>query len=65
MPKSDADSSKGDEIMINGKKYRQVQSHRIYYSVSSHKSSRIGSLVDRGANGGIASDDVRIIEKSD
>jgi len=65
MPKSDTDSSKGDEITINGKKYRQVQSHRIYYSVSSHKSRRIGSLVDRGANGGIAGDDVRIIEKSD
>jgi len=33
--------------------------------VSVHKSCKIGSLVDRGANGGIAGDDVRIIEKSD
>ncbi len=65
MPKSDTDSTKSKEIMINGKKYRQVQSHRIYYSISSHKSRCIGSLVDRGANGGIAGNDVHIIEKSD
>ena len=58
MPKSDTDPSKSNEITINGKKYRQVQSHCIYYSVSSHKSRRIGSLVDRGANGGIAGDDL-------
>ncbi len=65
MAKSNASPSKDDEIVINGKKYCQVQSHCIYYSVSSHKSCRIGSLVDRGANGGIAGDNVCIIEKSD
>ncbi len=65
MAKSDASPSKDDEIVINGKKYCQVQSHCIYYSVSSHKSSRVGSLIDRGANGGIADDDVHIIKKSD
>ena len=65
IPKSDTNSTKDDEIVINGKKYRQVQSHRIHYSVSAHKSKRMGSLVDRGANGGIAGDDVCIIEKSD
>jgi len=64
MPKSDASSPKDDEIMINGKKYCQVQSHCIYYSVSLHKSRQIGSLIDRGANGSIAGDDVHIIEKS-
>jgi len=65
MAKSDASPTKDDEIVINGKKYRQVQSHCIYYLVSSHKSRRIGSLVDRGTNRGIAGDDVCIIEKSD
>ncbi len=65
MTKSGANPSKDDEIVINGKKYREVQSHRIYYSVSSHKSQKVGSLIDRGANGGIAGDDARIIEKSD
>ncbi len=65
MTKSDASSHKDDEIVINGKKYHQVQSHHVYYSVSSHKSRKISSLVDRGANGGIAGNDVHIIEKSD
>jgi len=65
MAKSDASPTKDDEIVINGKKYCQVQSHRIYYLVSSHKSCRVGSLIDRGANRGIAGNDVRIIEKSD
>ncbi len=61
MPKSDASSSKDDEITINGKKYCQVQSHHIYYSVSSHKLRRIGLLIDGGANGGIAGDNVCIM----
>ncbi len=65
MTTSDASPSKDDEIVINGLKYHQVQSHCIYYSVSLHKLHRVGSLVDRGANGGIAGDDVCIIEKSD
>jgi len=65
MPKSTASPSEDDKIVINGKKYRQVQSHPIHYSVSSHKSKRVGLLVDRGANGSIAGDDVCIIEKSD
>ena len=65
MTKPNTTSPKDDEIVINGKKYWQVQTHRIYYSVSSHKSRRVGSLVDRGANGGIAGDDVCTIEKSD
>ncbi len=49
MAKSDASPPKDDEVVINGKKYCQVQSHCIYYLVSSHKSRRVGSLVDRGA----------------
>jgi len=39
--------------------------HHIFYSVSSHKHHKAGSLVNRGVNGGIAGDDVCIIEKSD
>ncbi len=61
---SDASSPKDDEITVNGKKYCQVQAHCIYYSASSHKSCKVGSLIDRGANGGIAGDDIHIIEKS-
>ncbi len=65
MTKPDASPPKDDEVVINGKKYCQVQAHCIYYSVSSHKSRRVGSLVDRGTNGGIAGDDICIIKKSD
>jgi len=68
MPKANSAGpapSKDEELVINGKKYRLVHQHKIYYSVSAHKSRKIGSLVDRGANGGIAGEDVRIIEKSD
>ncbi len=56
---------KDNETVVNGKRYHQIHVHHILYSVSSHKSQRVGSLVDRGANGGIAGDDIHIIEKSD
>ena len=36
---------------------------RVVYDVSNHKASKHGSLVDRGANGGLAGSDVRIINK--
>ena len=43
----------------------KVHNCDITYSVSNHTSKkRKGSLVDRGANGGVAGDDVRIINKS-
>jgi len=45
-----------DEIIVNGKTYRQVHLHT--YSVSAPKSSSTQSLVDRGANGGIGGSDV-------
>jgi len=35
---SDASSPKDDKIVINGKRYHQVQVHHIFCSVSSHKS---------------------------
>ena len=37
--------------------------HEVIYKVSAHDSSSDVSLVDRGANGGIAGNDVRVIEK--
>ena len=53
-----------DEITINGKTYRCISVHeRISYAVSNHKAACHGSLVDRGANGGLAGSDVRIISK--
>ena len=56
-----ADSIKPqDEISINGIKYRKANKH-IIYTVSEHKQNSNASLVDRGANGGIAGNDVRLI----
>ena len=37
--------------------------HEVIYKVSAHNSSSDVSLVDRGANGGIAGNDVRVIER--
>jgi hypothetical protein len=50
-------------LVVNGKKYRSVNA-AIRYSISAHRSSKSGALVDRGADGGIAGDDVRIIFKT-
>ena len=49
------------ELTINGKTYRECSSHVIYYITKSSRSS-LHSLVDRGANGGVAGSDVRVIE---
>ena len=48
------------EIDSNGSRYRKVQTHRTYH-ISASKQSHDTSLVDRGANGGIASNDVQIV----
>ena len=51
---------------LNGTIYRQVNTASTLYSISScHAPGHKGSLVDRGANRGIAGDDVRIIAKTD
>jgi hypothetical protein len=53
---------KEEEAVINGKKYRQVSIH-VTFSVSSHERKKRSSLIDRGANGGIAGSDVRVINR--
>jgi len=55
---------KDNEILVNGRKYQQVNTHTINYSMSIHKSSQVGSLVNRRANGGIARGDVHDIKKT-
>ena len=51
------------EVIIDGRKY--VANHtNIRYNVTKARSSSPGVLVDRGANGGIAGDDVRIIART-
>jgi hypothetical protein len=41
-----------------------TSNQRIQYWASSHRQVRTGALIDRGANGGIAGDDVRIINRT-
>ena len=51
------------DIVLDGKRYRQVNVSNILYH-HSHDTSKRGALVDRGANGGICGNDVRIISKT-
>ena len=59
---SQVDNTK-DEIVINGKVYRSVNK-AITYFLSKHDRTHSQSLIDRGANGGVAGEDVRVINKA-
>jgi hypothetical protein len=64
--KNKANPTKVNEVMIDGETFVHVNKHQvnthIIYDVSAAHSIKAGaSLVDRGANGGIAGDDVRLI----
>ena len=51
-----------NEINVNGVTFREVNIANVQYNVASYSTStHKGALVDRGANGGIAGEDVRII----
>ena len=52
------------EINIDGKFYCQVNYSNIIYYYSEVVAPRRGALVDRGVNGGICGDDVRVISKA-
>ena len=64
MSRQNVKKAKDDEITVNGKKYRRINVHKLTYIASSHKGRRTGALIDRGANGGIAGEDVRVINKT-
>ena len=52
----------GSNSATKAKGPRQVSMHEtIRYNVSNHEASKQGSLVDQGANGGLAGDDVWIV----
>ena len=52
-------------VVINGKRYVRADTHHVNYRVaSSTTSTKTASLVDRGANGGMAGEDVRMIEQT-
>ena len=48
---------------LSQSKSRTGNIHNIVYNIKSYDTSHSSSLVDRGANGGIAGQDVRIIER--
>jgi hypothetical protein len=52
------------EVNLNGTIYRQVNTAAVIYNILSCHTAGKGALVDRGANGGIAGDDVRVIAKT-
>ena len=52
------------ELTINGKTYRAVNQTTLVYDVSQRCVWKNGALVDRGANGGIGGDDVRVVERT-
>jgi hypothetical protein len=54
-------SNEPDEIKVGGKVYRKVNATILYSVFASNHKQVSSSLVDRGANGGIAGDNVRII----
>jgi hypothetical protein len=64
LVKKDAPSTGVPKVTINGNIYRQANTHNMVYCASNHRSIRLGALIDRGANGGIAGNNVRIIDKS-
>jgi hypothetical protein len=60
------DSTQVNEMTINGQTWtREVNAHETntVYSVSASRTKRPGALVDRGANGGVAGEDVRVIQE--
>ena len=63
--KRDDDSNTPKELNIDGKVYcLRINSHITYQISTSSRHNVMSSLVDRGANGGIAGDDVRVIFKT-
>ena len=53
----------GIRSLLSTTKTRKANTH-VIYRVSSHNSKNDVSLVDRGANGGVAGDDIRIISRT-
>ena len=59
QPSSQPGNQTPQEVNLNGITYREVNMAKITYNVSAYNANRKAALVDRGANGGIAGDDVQ------
>ncbi|CAJ1963055.1 unnamed protein product [Cylindrotheca closterium] len=60
-PPTPQQKAKQHEFTFYGVKYRSVNNHNVIYSIQKANTSKHLALIDRGANGGIAGDDARII----
>jgi len=49
-------------IILNGIRYVEADVHRITLDIAASATTKVASLVDRGANGGMAGADVRLLE---
>ena len=64
-PTANKPTTQPQEVNVNGIVYRQVNMASTVYAISScHAAGNKSSLVDHGANGGIAGDNVCIIDKT-
>jgi len=61
-PNEEIRSVNQQTITLNGKRYVEWHVHNVMYNISASSSTRTSSLVDRGANGGMAGSDVRLLE---
>jgi len=59
----DEDEPPPDSIVINGRTY-VAKMHKVLYKLENHTYATTCSLMDRGANGGLAGADVRLLERS-
>jgi hypothetical protein len=54
-----------DDSIVDGRFYCRVSSASVSYNLSNHASTPVlSSLIDGGANGGMAGNDVRVLSKS-
>ncbi|CAJ1931596.1 unnamed protein product [Cylindrotheca closterium] len=60
-PPTPQQEAKQHKFTFYGVKYRSVNNHNIIYSIQKANTRKHLALIDRGANGGIAGDDARII----
>ena len=64
IPTSTKQSNNSSDKILesDGKLYYRIKNHNISYHVSELKRQKEASLVDRGADGGFAGEDVRVLE---
>ena len=52
------------EVQIDGRTFRAVNHTKVHYQFSQLERAKVGGLLDRGANGGLAGSDVRVLYKT-